>query len=168
MCSNKGVVYGLVVIGRVELRRLFGGYMLHYIPSVCVRFLRGRLDTATLQVAHPVNFLYFVWFPELLLHLPLTHTPCSKPAANANESFFPPLYLFCVSSLLKVSQREMCLEGDVYVLYVAECFDYVRLYHLRQLLQLPAACSTDELRVTSLSFSVQPSQLLTFWLSVIL
>lgn len=110
--------------GTLQLRRLFGGYTLPYIHCLFVCFLREGIHTAR-QLA---NFLYFPWFPVLLLP-----SPCSifKSCSECKFVFFPPLCLFCVSVCQvckKNSQRIVCLERDVYRLYFAQCLNCVMLY----------------------------------------
>lgn len=118
MCNNKDVVYeeGLLwMSGTSHLRRLFGGggYMLHHIH--CREFTQQGRKQLGLLIFITSFDSQFCFYPQ--------HTPYPKPAVKENKSFFP---LFVLRlSLLKVSQRTMCLERDVYCLYVVQCLNHL-------------------------------------------
>lgn len=81
-----------------------------------------------------LHLLIFMTSIDSQCYLYPYHAPYSKPALNANYFFY---FVCFVSQFVKLkdSQRVMCLERDVYFLYVAQCLNSVSLYHLRQLQQ---------------------------------
>lgn len=105
-----------------------GGYMLHYIQSLFVFFLRQRIHASS-KLHHLLIFMTLI---DSQCYFYPYHAPYSKPAVNANIYIFI-LFIF-VSQFVKLkdSLRIMCLERDVYFLYVAQCLNSV--YHPRQLL----------------------------------
>lgn len=152
MCSRKGVVDGEELLldlwnssGRSELWGLHAS--LHSL-FICVfswgresseRILRARQRVAPLAYFHD-----FDWFPALLLPLPRsTLKTCSE--CKLGCFFFYSFVCFAPQIVkLKDSQRVMCLERDVYFLYVAQSLSCVLLDHLRQLLQRGGAPDTNQ------------------------
>lgn len=104
------------IAGTAQEGLSFGGYMLHYIHCLFVYFLRERIHTARQQAALLANFHDFGWFPVLLLPL-----PCSifKTCSECKLVFFSFVCFVLQFVKSKDSQRVLCLERDVYCLYVA-------------------------------------------------